>query len=204
MELTKHAQERIEGRTKMLAKDVLRLIKAGAFINLGTAEEYEYLLFYSPFDQTVKVAVTSCGREHLISIWEMNFTFPAGIEKIGNVHIEAAQSLCKKYIFSTFHAPDEQAPYWDATIEIRQKNGQLLHTLEVGTLTQQEGKKRLSCVNAFRAQLLELDATVVQKYSKSKDSIYYYIVIRSKVINQTLWYRLKKKGIRQLRATTAQ
>jgi hypothetical protein len=82
MWLTTHGKERILGRTKMLTKDVLSILSAGAAVSLGSIDKREYLLFWSPPDQSAKIAVVSARRKKLITILKRNHGLPIGLAKV--------------------------------------------------------------------------------------------------------------------------
>ena len=98
MELTQHGSERIQGRTRMVAKDVLSLISHGAVVELGGENNFEYLLFYSPFDECAKIAVVTKDRTHLVSIWEKYFYLPPGILKVNRKRERAAKEALKAFL----------------------------------------------------------------------------------------------------------
>jgi hypothetical protein len=98
MELTGHGSERIQSRTKMLTKDVLSIITGGAVVNLGSDNGYEYLLFYSPPDDSTKIAVVADNREHLISIWNGDFVLPTGLLRVNYKRKEAAKKALATFI----------------------------------------------------------------------------------------------------------
>lgn len=101
MELTLHGSERILGRTRMLTKDVLALISHSAVVALGARGPYEYLLFYSPSEQTTKIAVVAEERSCLISIWEKHFRLPEGVRRPQGKDEREARRALRTYLFST-------------------------------------------------------------------------------------------------------
>lgn len=97
---THHGVERVFDRTKMVVEDVIKLIDADAVVPLGTAGKYEYLLFYSPFDDECKIAVTSKGREHLVSVWEANYALPRKVTKPNYMLKKIARERQRKYVIN--------------------------------------------------------------------------------------------------------
>ncbi len=99
MKLTFHAAERILDRTKLNPKDVLSIVAEGATIVIGHTVDGTYHLFYSPPDRRCKVAIV-LGDKHLISVWETDFAFPAGIRHIdAGLELQAKKAL-KRLLWS--------------------------------------------------------------------------------------------------------
>lgn len=105
-----HGIERVQGRTKMLYKDVLFIIEKGAVVELGEDQGQEFLLFYSPEDRCCKVALTANKRSVLVSIWETGFRFPPSVNRPDKVMRQEAYRLLKGLILTgvvPFALPDE-------------------------------------------------------------------------------------------------
>ncbi len=98
MKLSVHGYKRIRGRTKLLAKDVLSILSGGAAIELGSAKDCEFLLFYSPPDKHTKIAVVAKNRSILVSVWESTFLLPEGILKPNFRRREAAQKAFARFV----------------------------------------------------------------------------------------------------------
>ncbi len=99
MLVTDHALLRIRQRSRLSADQIVSLIEHGAFVSLGTSEQYEYLLFYSPLDRRTKIAIVSANRTTLVSIWENDFVRPASISKITKARVLEVKKLWKRYVF---------------------------------------------------------------------------------------------------------
>lgn len=110
MELTIHGSERILGRTKMLAKDVLSIISAEAVVELGRDRAgLGYLLFFSPPDQCAKIAVVSHDHMRLVSVWHSSFKVPHGVEEVTPDLARQARDIMKKYLFNKAVTPQSFA-----------------------------------------------------------------------------------------------
>lgn len=118
METTMHGTDRILGRTKMVVKDVLGLIKNGAVVSLGFHKGYEFLLFYSPFDGVCKIAVVSKGREALISVWNIEYRLPKSLAKPTFKRQLRARALQQEYSYAKLSVPFKPKELFDVKIEV--------------------------------------------------------------------------------------
>lgn len=80
MRITTHGRERILGRTKMPEEDLIRLLNSRVTVQLSETEDTDFLLFWSPFDRSCKIALMARDRT-LISVWETYFVLPEGVRK---------------------------------------------------------------------------------------------------------------------------
>jgi hypothetical protein len=94
MELTIHGTERIQERTKMSVMEVRELLVNNVAVSLGLKGVREYLLFFSPADNTTKIAVVDKNRRSLVSVLEKHYRLPAGVSKVTSGKAKAAR---KKY-----------------------------------------------------------------------------------------------------------
>lgn len=92
MDLTIHAIERIQGRTKMQIKDVLSLINNKQTVELGSHEQWHFLLFFSLIDSSFKIAVLNRQRTILVSIWKGHYKLPGHLT-VTNEHKAQARLL---------------------------------------------------------------------------------------------------------------
>lgn len=90
---TYHGIQRVMERSKMHPDDVLLIVDAGATVLLGTFEEYDYLLFFSPQDRGCKIAVTAKEKTRLVSVWDADFHLPEGVRKPTKQDIREARRL---------------------------------------------------------------------------------------------------------------
>lgn len=100
MEISKHGHLRVINRTRMCVDDVLSLVKSGMVVSLGFNDGYEFLLFYSPFDNGGKIAVVSAERTLLISVWETDYCLPDGVVIPTRDMIKDARTLLNSFLFS--------------------------------------------------------------------------------------------------------
>ena len=89
----------IEARTKMHQDDVLELISSNKVVSLGSAKGREFLLFYSPPDNCVKIAIVGEGREVLISVQDSNCKLPFILTVPIESLIRTTRQLVKDFIF---------------------------------------------------------------------------------------------------------
>jgi hypothetical protein len=67
----------------MLVKDVLSMLEQKAYVELGVdSQGIEYVLFYSPPDNSVKIALIDRRRLRLVSIWNRGYRTPEGVKQI--------------------------------------------------------------------------------------------------------------------------
>lgn len=99
MELTDHGLERIQGRTQLVPSDVLSIIANDAVVYLGSRNQYEFLLFYSPLDHCTKIAVVAEQRSCLVSVWEAYFKLPLGVRPADSHRKRKAYKLLREYQF---------------------------------------------------------------------------------------------------------
>lgn len=74
--LTTHAIERIHERTKLWTTDIVKIINAEAFVNLGINPEkpqFQHLLFYSTVDLQHYVIVQDVVNHDIITIWPSDY-----------------------------------------------------------------------------------------------------------------------------------
>lgn len=170
MELTIHGGVRIQGRTKMLAKDVLSVVASGAVVELGAAHGFEYLLFYSPPDRGCKVAVVSEGRTHLVSIWEVDFNLPQGVKPATQKRKKKARLALQALLFRRMPRPPSKekktkpiqvpvVPHYLVKIEVEVEDKvQFVH--EVGIHSAKEAKNLYSIIGLLRPQLETIVSTI--------------------------------------------
>ncbi|MEJ0054153.1 MAG: hypothetical protein WDN10_05555 [bacterium] len=195
MKLTRHARECIEGRTAMLPQDVLTLIESDAAVKLGSQGEYEYLLFYSPFDRQAKIAIVTKEQTHLISIWEKDYHLPDGIRPPTHGQVRKAKAAYLTFIFKRTakyanephtKKPSAGLPYFQATIEIQDACRTIL-AHEAGTVTRHQGTNGGRCRRALRKSLAEIASIVEAHKDKAEGAIRYVMCLRP--LNGTNGYR---------------
>lgn len=74
--LTTHAVERIHERTKLWTTDIVKIINAEAFVNLGINPEkpqFQHLLFYSTVDLQHYVIVQDVVNHDIITLWPIDY-----------------------------------------------------------------------------------------------------------------------------------
>jgi|GEM_PF-2136195 len=184
MIITAHARQRVFERTAMRIEDVRTLIRGGATICLGSAQEYAYYLFYAPFDRCCKIAVTTTDQSHLISIWEHNFFLPPSIRRpTREVRAEAIKAY-RTFVFSRLtiieRIPTQQVhePHFDARIEVRH-DGFTIYTHQCGTLTSAEGKEKGSCLQRLKSHLKLLASNVEENKEMFEGRISYRLILRA-------------------------
>lgn len=212
MELTKHGKDRIQGRTKLLDKDVLSIISEGAVVELGIADEKEFLLFYSPFDERCKIAIVSKGRRHLISIWGTNFHLPEGIRKPTKSLNKSALTKYRNFAFKKATGMNPTPPV--EKLEKLKKNGIPQYPTRIKVviseicILEEEGDALPFSKKLRNARLVpELLVEQLKKMTEiveSKENIdlkqtYYTIEIRSPTREKVEYtYRLSHKKIKKI------
>lgn len=137
MELTIHGKLRIQGRTHLVAKDVISIIEAGAFVNLGSDAKGNFLLFFSPFDHQCKIAIVAKKENALVSIWEKNYVLPVGIKRVTFAREKVAEGKVRAYLFDRLRK-NSTAPQ-EVTIQVEVwVNGKVAHRQLIGVLPKNE------------------------------------------------------------------
>ncbi|MDE1925084.1 MAG: hypothetical protein KGH79_02805 [Patescibacteria group bacterium] len=178
MYLTQHGEERIQGRTKMLTKDVLDIISNNAVVNLGSVGKYEYLLFYSPLDRISKIAVVAEDRQYLVSIWHRDYFLPAGVERPTDKHDKEARLALTKLLMSRVKIkPPGPKPLrlFEVKIEV-EEDSEVVYEHDSGNI-QAEDAELHSIWNLIKPQLASIASVITANQDKVRGRIRYWIIL---------------------------
>ena len=178
MIVTQHGYERIQGRTKMLTKDVFTIISKGAVVELGFAEECEFLLFYSPSDAAAKIAIVSEGRGHIISIWDVDFKLPAGVTRPGRGHHSRARLALAKMITEKVEGREVNEERFQVKVQV-EVGTKVIYTHDAGMALLRDAESPRSAIHFFAPLLKEMAAIVDanRKRTRTRGRIMYYICL---------------------------
>lgn len=175
MHLTRHARSRILRRTNLKPIDVLSFVTEGAAVSLGTYENYEYLLFYSPFDRCCKIAVVSLDRASLVSVWYDDYLLPGGVAKPTASSKKQARKAYLSFMFKRMERKprpkkvclrnEPSPPYYNTEIEVIVR-GESVFSLSSITLTHKQGYVLGNCLYLVLPDLFKL-AEIVEAHKES-------------------------------------
>ncbi len=206
MELTQHARKRIQGRTSMLAEDVLYIISKNAAILLGQANGYEYLLFYSAFDRVSKIAVVSQSRSHLISVWNQRYFLPKGVGKPTKARKKAAYVAYRQIMFDAFldtatlsKEDSNSATLLHTEIEIS-VDKKVIHSRKGPDLLMNGNETALgTVVKALSEYLIPIIELAEEMKAKANGKIHYDLYVQfPKVTRSLLHYSLSHRQLKRL------
>ena len=166
MELTVHGSQRIFDRTKMMVKDVLSVISSDAVVKLGSANGREFLLFYSPPDRKVKIAVIDAKHAKLVSIWEADYGLPAGVRRVDDVLENAARHRFAKWTFQRLNKHLE-TPEVQVVVEVME-NRKFVNRYEVGSMPEKIGFRKDRVFRFLLPRLREIVAEMEKNRKKQE------------------------------------
>ncbi len=195
MELTIHGADRVFDRTRMMLDDVLEMLRQNGAVSLGSTRENEFLLFYSPTDRTYKIAVTSIGKKHLISVWEKDFRLPYGITRVDPRAMHAARVALSAFMFKRFRESYRDTPIvqtpppivsavpaevpllpFTAFVEVRD-SAKTIYMHEAGEVLRERAEKFDWVLDTLAPSLKEITSIVEKHHDKVEGVIVYRIML---------------------------
>ena len=169
VELSIHAHERIQYRTRMLDRDVLALVSSSdAVISLGRDERYEYLLFFAPPDNAAKVAVVSSDGSVLVSVWLSSFALPDGITPVTEDLVREVRKRCQDHLFKRIKLVLDPGPRYHVRFLIFIKT-RIIHRKVIGSIpVAQHEIPRKELIVHFGTELRAAATQLTHSYPRGK------------------------------------
>jgi hypothetical protein len=174
MQITVHAAQRIQGRTKLQIKEVLSRLNSGMGVEIECPGSYKFLLFYSPRDCCTKLAVVSKNSQTLVSIWESDYLLPRG-RKVTNSDRAKAYSLAKPGMLNV-------------TIQVCYKD-EVVYTVSAGEVPIGVAYFLDTTIAHVAEQLRSLVATVDEQVKEIKKGTLYNFRFSNAETGETLAFR---------------
>lgn len=108
---TGKGMRRVNERTCLVPRDVLNILNARAYVNLGVKNDYWFGLFYDPNDKRCKIALIACDDSSVVSVWEEHYRLPEEISPVTPRACKQARQLFRNFIFSQLPEPEPKPFY---------------------------------------------------------------------------------------------
>ncbi len=177
---TGHSRSRIKERSRTAIEDVRSILGAKAFVPLGTLGHVSYQLFYSPFDEDVRVALvdeSESGESALITVLFADLNLPRDI-RVHPTDIRRAKKLYHSFAFS--HCVDKKErevfvgiPY-RAQLSVRDGR-RVIYTDEHTRLIGKVSKK--DAIRIFMDRFRQIEPLIEQYGHLAESSIFYLIEV---------------------------
>lgn len=191
VELTVHAHERILTRTRMRDREVLDIIDADAVVLLGDDGRCEFLLFYSPPDHCVKIALVSLKDRCLVSVWGGAYVLPDGVTPVNEALSLIARTRYEQFSFSR--------AYLNSRLTVFVKS-RPVHKTTIGHIPVAASGTARTVTRFFQQQLNDVARLLDEHRGFSKGRVHYLIELHEPSKGEVKkYFTLSHEHVRRLR-----
>jgi hypothetical protein len=157
MRLSQHASLRVQERTFLRTDDIVEIIKASAYVALGTQGDTTFCLFFSPREEKGKIALVDKKRSVIITIWEGDFFVPGGVKTPDAADYHNAKKKLRDFLFERIKVSEKRRQ--EEIVRKERINDLRTGTITIARILNGKSKKHLPYYTA-RLCVLEKDGNI--------------------------------------------